>query len=196
MQYDYDAAGKPHEVFKPHRLTPSLDGLDFIRTGHADDYAMIKFLREHGPQSGAILEADKSPHQEDGRTVMWSSYTYAERISMSTGWPTVLGWHWHELLWRNGFKDFQEVMNEREQDIEEIYTGKDARSGTAEKRTEGQIKGRTEDLLRKYDVRYIIVGGQERSAFPGLNEANLMAVGHVVCRVSDESYIVEVNRNE
>ncbi len=195
QQWRYDAEGRPlYLVNGPHRSTPSLDGLDFIRKDHPDDYAMIQFLREQGPPAGAILETDRVPVVVNGQTIMESSYKYTERISMSTGWPTVLGWWWHELLWRNGVKDFEEIMERRKQDIQEIYTGKDPRRAEEDKRTPAQVAARTEELLRKYDVRYIIVADAEHSAFPNLDEANLMAVGHVVFRASDESFIIEVSR--
>ena len=46
------------------------------------------------------------------------SYSGYERVSASTGLPTVLGWYVHEWLWRNDVPD----LNQKSADIQTIYT--------------------------------------------------------------------------
>ena len=49
------------------------------------------------------------------------SYSGFERVSASTGLPTILGWYVHEWLWRNNTDD----LNVKRDDVETIYTGTD-----------------------------------------------------------------------
>lgn len=75
------------------------------------------------------------------------SYSGYARISTYTGLPTVLGWPGHESQWRGGSTE----MGTREADIRQIY-----QSSNWEE---------TKALLQFYDVRYIYIGGYERSAY-------------------------------
>ena len=75
------------------------------------------------------------------------SYTGYARISTNSGLPTVLGWPGHESQWRGGYEE----MGSRQSDIEKIYT----LSNWEE----------TKRLLAQYEVRYVIVGGLERSTY-------------------------------
>ena len=70
----------------------------------------------------------------------YSAFGHA-RISTFTGLPTVLGWPGHERQWAHD-------VGTREQDVERMYRG-----GAAEARP----------LLRRYGVRYVVVGPIERT---------------------------------
>ena len=87
------------------------------------------------------------------------SFTVFGRISMATGLPTIVGWEKHQWLWRG---DFGEVV-ERQREVREIYEG-----GT-----------RARELLREYDVEFIVIGDLERVRFDGLDEGFLMGLGDV-----------------
>ena len=86
-----------------------------------------------------ILEAPSSTLTQAG------SYRYEGRISAFTGLPAVLGWSLHESQWRGNF-DEQAL---REPDIATIYTTKDPQLAL--------------ELLRKWNVEYLILGNPERT---------------------------------
>jgi YYY domain-containing protein len=122
----------------------NLDGSSSIAKANPDDWAAIQWLNDNartGLPAGAvptILEAPSVPPTG-------GSYTYEGRISAFTGFPTVLGWAVHESQWRGNYDE----QGLRDPDIAAIYTTSD-----------GQI---ALDLLRKWDVSYIIVGSPEIS---------------------------------
>ena len=75
------------------------------------------------------------------------SYTQYARFSTNSGLPTVLGWPGHESQWRGGYEE----MGSRQVDVETIYVANDWEE--------------TKRLLKQYDVRYVVVGGLERSTY-------------------------------
>ena len=75
------------------------------------------------------------------------SYTQFARISEMSGQQTVLGWPGHESQWRGGATE----IGTREQDIAQLY--KTTSWTEAEK------------IINQYNIRYIFVGGLERSAY-------------------------------
>jgi uncharacterized membrane protein len=83
------------------------------------------------------------------------SYSSFGRVSTMSGKPTVLGWPGHESQWRGGSRE----MGSRQSDVEQIY-----RSAGWED---------VEELLRKYNVKYVFVGSLERSYY-GVNESKFM----------------------
>ncbi|KPU46233.1 hypothetical protein OXPF_01520 [Oxobacter pfennigii] len=148
MQFPYYAVKGYYTSVKPSNYK-GLYGLDFLRRLHADDYEAVKWLNENVKGQPVILEANG-----DG-------YTDYERISMSTGLPTVLGWFGHEWLWRGG----PDIPNERSEDISSIY--------------EGDSHSETKKLLQKYQVKYIILGSLERNKFKNIKEDKIMNMGTV-----------------
>jgi uncharacterized membrane protein len=122
----------------------NLDGSSSIAQANPDDWAAIQWLDANAAQGlpagsePVILEAPSAPP--------WGgSYTYEGRISAFTGFPTVLGWAIHESQWRGSYDE----QARREPDIATIYTSSD-----------GQV---TLDLLHKWGVDYVILGGPEMS---------------------------------
>jgi YYY domain-containing protein len=75
------------------------------------------------------------------------SYSSFARISEVSGQQTVLGWPGHESQWRGGASE----MGSRQQDIEQLY-----------KTTSWSD---AETILKQYNIRYIYVGGLERSTY-------------------------------
>jgi len=84
---------------------------------------------------GTILEA------------VGGNYTNYARIATLTGYPNVLGWPGHEMQWRGGVRE----IGSRESDIRQIYEISDW--------------GTTQELISKYNIRYIIVSDLERSTY-------------------------------
>jgi uncharacterized membrane protein len=71
------------------------------------------------------------------------------RISIFTGNPTLLGWELHELQWRGGH--FASITKDRRIAVEQIY-----RCETGEALL---------DLLQKWHVNYVVMGGVEKEKY-------------------------------
>ncbi len=138
---------KLRDRFDPD-LGPGLDGLAYMTTAQywdpvGDqydlkwDYGAIRWMLENVTGSPVILE---------GHT---PEYRWGARYSINTGLPTVIGWNWHQRQQRAGVND-QEVW-ERVADVEMMYTS--------------PAFSVAETLLRKYDVRYVVVGPLERASY-------------------------------
>ncbi len=112
-----------------------------------------------------------------GRPVMLeahgNSYTYANRVSVLTGLPTILGWHTHEWLWKNNYN----WVEARKADVQTIYTSGDVIAVL--------------ELLDTYDVSYIYVGDEERNAY-AVNDELLRTLGDVVFE-NEGVYIIQLN---
>ena len=80
------------------------------------------------------------------------SYTNYGRISTYTGLPTVLGWPGHESQWRGGY----EPQGTRLTDLEILYTTPSWETA--------------QEIIARYDIRYIVVGGLERITYPVLEQ--------------------------
>jgi uncharacterized membrane protein len=127
-----------------------LDGTLFLKQLDFDDYQAIQWLKHHVKGQPAILEANGD------------SYSDYERISMATGLPTVLGWYVHEWLWRGN----PDVVNHRAMEVTTVYESDDLKA--------------TRDILRRYKIQYIIIGGLERRKFINLNTNKLTSLGKTV----------------
>ncbi len=136
-----------------------IDGLQFIASKYPEDYEAIEWLNANVKGQPTILEA----HGD--------SYTTYGRISMATGLPTVQGWFVHEWLWRN---DRNEPLS-RGEEVQKVY--------------ESQDTAATLDIIKKYDIQYIIIGDLERVKFVALNEKKLLSLGEVVFEMGDTKII-------
>lgn len=128
-----------------------LDATTYLETDFPADAPVIRWLKENIEGAPVVLEANGD------------SYTGFERVSASTGLPTVLGWYVHEWLWRNDVAD----LNQKSADIETIYTSGDAAA--------------VQKLLAQYEVEYVFVGSKEREKYAErLNHETLQSLGEVV----------------
>ena len=141
----------------------TLDGSLFLRR-ESHDSDIVSYLLAHRPASGqTILEASGD------------SYSEAARISTATGIPTVLGWHSHEWLWRGT----ETIWERRAEDIEKFYTIADLEWRKA--------------FVRRYQIRYVVLGRVERERYPALDAEGLMKLGRVVLGPSDGELLVETD---
>ncbi|MGB9637213.1 MAG: DUF2298 domain-containing protein [Microgenomates group bacterium] len=127
-------------------------GLNFIRRLYPDDYQAILWLNKNVSGQPNILEA------------VGDSYTDYERISMATGLPTIEGWLVHEWLWRGSFDE----PGKRSGEVQTIYETKNST--------------KAKQLLDKYKVKYVVVGGMEREKYPNLDEEKFKSLGKEVFR--------------
>ena len=129
----------------------TLDGADFMMAAvyrHPDggppiellwDYQAIGWLQDNVVGSPVVLEAHDAQYR-------WNS-----RISDYTGLPTVIGWPWHQIQQR--MKYYPEV-HKRAAHVKEMYSTMDIE--------------RTLELLKRYDVEYVVVGQLEQAYYPTL----------------------------
>jgi YYY domain-containing protein len=103
------------------------------------DYHAIRWMQEHTEGSPVILEGL-------GRR----EYLWANRVSIYTGLPTVVGWRWHEVQQRAGVGG--DLVDWRREDVRIFYT------------TTSTTKAR--EILERYGVRYVYVGAYERAYYP------------------------------
>ncbi len=117
----------------------TLDGNRFIQISYPEDYEALQWIKGNINGQPVILEA------------VGGAYTYYARISANSGLPTVMGWPTHEWQWRgSGTEAFK-----RQADVQKIY--------------ETENPKEFEDLVSKYKVEYIVVGGKEKESYPNLN---------------------------
>jgi YYY domain-containing protein len=138
-------------------LPLSLDGMQYMnfaryRDDGEDlnlpaDAAAIRWLQDNVVGTPVVLE---------GRSPV---YRWGSRMSIYTGLPTILGWDVHEGQQRTGYPG---MLQERMHDVERAYASDDPRE--------------TLTLLRKYQVRYVVVGGLERTYYPAVGLAKFRAM--------------------
>ncbi|MCS6956320.1 MAG: DUF2298 domain-containing protein, partial [Patescibacteria group bacterium] len=143
---------------------PELDGSLYLNNLYPQDKEIIDWLNKNVKDQPVILEA-----QGD-------SYTDYERISAHTGLPTVAGWWVHEWLWR-GSPDF---IGKRIPDVVNIYESKDIIL--------------TKEIIKKYQIKYIIVSSLEKQKYPNINEEKFLKIGTLVFRsLNNLGAIYQVN---
>ena len=135
----------------------TLDGAEFmLRAVHSEedrpielrwDYDAIRWLQDNVEGSPVVLEAHRD------------QYHWSARIANYTGLPTVLGWHWHQRQQR---AKYDYVIWERGADVNEMYSTPSINQAL--------------ELLRRYEVEYVVVGQLERAYYPedGLRKFDTM----------------------
>ncbi|MCO5175592.1 MAG: DUF2298 domain-containing protein [Thermomicrobiales bacterium] len=137
----YPLLGTPSRLAQDMPSSPdylTLDGYAWMNGGSitnatgdeiqfSGDLAAIEWLNDRAEDNPVLLEASIGPYRGNG-----------SRISSATGLPTVLGWDRHQRQQR-----YPAGIDRRMSDIREIYNTTDA--------------VRKLELLRSYDVRYVIV---------------------------------------
>lgn len=126
-----------------------LDGTVFMKTAVYfdqgvemrldDDYLAIQWMRQNIKGSPVIVETN---------TV---EYRWGNRYTIYTGLPGVLGWNWHQRQQR-GYVDYNNI-EARLTEIPYFY--------------QTTVVEDAEAFLKKYSVKYIILGQMERAYYPG-----------------------------
>jgi uncharacterized membrane protein len=106
----------------------------------SQDARAIRWLQQNVEGSPVIVEAN-----------LRNLYRWGSRFSIYTGLPGVAGWEWHQQQQRA--VNPPAWVTQRILEIDEFYQTTDLK--------------RALDFLRKYGVRYIILGQQERGRYPG-----------------------------
>ena len=126
---------------------PLLDGASWVSKQFPDEAEIITYINTHIKGQPVILEA-----QGD-------SYTDFNKISAYTGLPTVAGWWVHEWLWRGS----ADAVGKRIPEVNELYESTDIE--------------KTRQLLKKYQVQYVVVSTMERQKYKNLNESKFAILG-------------------
>ena len=106
----------------------------------SEDYRAIRWMQENVQGSPVIAEAPSAGIQ----------YTWLNRFSIYTGLPDVVGWEWHQIQQR---LTFTEIVRARGMEENAFYLTTDVDAAL--------------DFLRKYNVRYVIIGQLERARYVG-----------------------------
>ncbi|GAB5491477.1 MAG: hypothetical protein Phog2KO_16920 [Phototrophicaceae bacterium] len=115
-----------------------------------NDYHIIRWLQE---------EVEGTPVIMEGRSLA-SEYRYNSRISINTGLPTVLGWNWHQRQQRT-LDPLSRIVQQRESNVKYFYESDDITSVV--------------NMIRYYDIEYIIVSDMEIAMYPeGIQKFNRM----------------------
>lgn len=167
-------------------LAPTLDGMDYMEhTSHylldygkvismENDYHLIRWLQENVEGTPVIME---------GRSLA-SEYRYNLRISINTGLPAVLGWRWHQVQQRT-IDPLTRMVQQREVNVQYFYNT-------------GNIPNAL-DIIRAYDVRYIILSDMELAMyseegiakFQRMEQMGLLSIAYQ----HDVAMVFEVNRD-
>ncbi|MCX6031353.1 MAG: DUF2298 domain-containing protein [Chloroflexi bacterium] len=138
----------------------TLDGLMYLRRSNPADVAAIEWLAANVPPTAVVLEATGGSYSPEG----------AERVSMSTGNSTLLGWDFHERQWR-GNAGYDKLATGRPEAIDKIY-----RSARPE-----ELPG----LLVQWGVDYVYIGALERQKY-GVSDATLARFDRALRKVYDK----------
>lgn len=153
-----------------------------VSDGNLIDYsACIDWFNENVEGDPVILEA------------YGLSYTDCNIVSAYTGLPTVCGWQTHEWLWRyHGIVDketdllisdpdhdaWELYLTPRHRDIDTIYTSSNP--------------DEVYELLKKYNVQYVIIGAIERNKYSGVDNTGLIASFGRVVFCSGDLMVIEI----
>lgn len=131
----------------------SLDGAKGLL--NYDDQAVINCLRDLvGRADVVVAEAIGDPYRID----------YG-RVGTLAGIPIVLGWENHERQWRGN--SYAAIAGTRAQDIKRLFTAADMID--------------IDDILKRYDISYILYGASERQRYGELGEEKFLDQLPVVC---------------
>lgn len=110
----------------------TLDGTDYIRKNHEEDYQAINWINQNIKGQPIIAEA------------VGDAYTYFARVTTNTGLITPMGWPTHEWQWRDNTTE----IFKRKEDMEKLYQTTDI--------------DELMSLINKYQIQYVYVGEKER----------------------------------
>ena len=147
-------------------LPPTLDGTAYMTVAaHWEreeifpllwDYQAIGWLQDNVEGSPVVLEA----HMDQ--------YRWGGRIANYTGLPTVIGWPWHQIQQRFGYR---QQVHERAAHVRLIYETTDTAIAA--------------EFLQRYGVTYVVMGELERLNYPpeGLAKFEAMAESGMLRKV-------------
>lgn len=125
-------------------------GMKWMADQYPGDYAAIKYV---------VAETEGMENKPTIVEAVGDSYTDYARFSTFTGLPTIVGWPVHEWLWRGSY----DVASPRIEEVRKIYESSDLLE--------------TEQILKKYEARYVVVGQLEKQKYPNLDMDKMAKLG-------------------
>jgi uncharacterized membrane protein len=138
LVYTVTATWSKVEGFRPPNGR-TLDGTAHLSWENPADYAAIQWMNGN-LRPGVVAEA------------VGGSYSYGGRVSVHTGFPTVIGWPWHEVQWRGDAR----FLGTREDDMRRLYQSRDWLEA--------------ESIISQYGIEYVYVGDLERDTYGAIQE--------------------------
>jgi len=114
-----------------------------------DDAQAIRWLRHNVQGSPTIIEG------------VTPNYRWGGRFSINTGLPTVLGWPFHQSQQRGVTQTLADLIRLRESDVSTFYSTTDP--------------AQAQSILKKYHVRYVVLGQVEQLYYAGPGLGNIRA---------------------
>jgi len=124
-----------------HHISPTLDGLAYIREVYPEEYGAIQFCQGL-VGTPVLLEAPGDP------------YSYSSPVSTFSGLPTVVGWSFHEMNWR----DNATLVQGRIEQCRNMYQFED-------------LETRLE-TMETYEIEYVYVGHLEERKYGDIVYSN------------------------
>jgi YYY domain-containing protein len=134
------------------RAGPSLDGMAYMQYSvYGDNGQPIELKWDRDAIYWLLENVEGTPVIAEGNTEERGLYRWGSRVSINTGMPTILGWSWHQRQQRSAMPG--QWIDRRLRDISTLY--RDVDPSVAQ------------EILKRYDVRYIYLGELERIYYPG-----------------------------
>jgi len=143
--------------------TFTLDGLGFIDKERTDDRALIDWLRAQPAEKGGLLV--EAPGD---------SFTDGSALSALSGFPSLVGWRGHELLWRGS----ETPVYSRADEITAFYASTDLKTACA--------------FVLGHDITLVAIGTYEHTTLPDLRMDILERLGPIAV-TSGKSMIIAVD---
>jgi uncharacterized membrane protein len=137
---DRMAPNAPHSLDGMTYMNYAVYGESWGEMDLSQDFRAIQWMLENVSGSPVILEAN-----------LRNLYRWGSRFSNYTGLPGVVGWEWHQQQQRTSVPGTW--ISERIAEVDGFYNTTDLEQAKF--------------FISKYDVRYIILGQQERGHYPG-----------------------------
>lgn len=144
----------------------SLDGLDYMKSVHRDDYGAIKWLQQYQKTPVVLIEAAGDSYSDYGR------------FAVFTGMREPINWKTHEWTWR--FKLPEGVKVKPGMQLETGYGAVAALSDKVKLLYETSDIETARQLLREFNAAYVYVGFLEWQAYPQLQEEKFSLLGQKV----------------
>ena len=137
-----------------------LDGTEYMETAaYRDAQGSLSLRSDREAMEWLRDNVRGTPVIAEGNTPL---YRWGSRVSIYTGFPTIVGWDWHQTQQRF---DYRSEVSRRVDQVRRLYT------------TTSQDEAL--QILQEYDVAYVYVGQLERLYYPkaGLTKFDSMTNG-------------------
>ena len=151
-------------------IGPTLDGMAYMRSAtYQEGETTLKLEQDRQAMLWMLENIRGSPVVLEANVLL---YRWGNRVSIYTGLPTIVGWDWHQRQQRGHIAG--EGVTRRVGEVREIYSTGDLT--------------RAQELLHRFQVKYIYLGELERAVYPSDGLVKFE-------RWAEEGFLREVYRN-